>query len=802
MSEHNIEKVWNIKKVEKIPEIILERVQDKVLASLLAEREINTKQKIDDFLNPEIMGITSPYVFCDMEKSVQRVISAIEKGENIVIWGDFDADGVTSTAILYNTLKKIGAKVDYYIPNRKDENHGFNAKALIKLISQKRAKVIISVDCGTSNIEEIKLAKGLGVDIIVTDHHESGSELPDAFAIINPKAQNALQEDLTAYNIENLSQLAGCGVAFKLACALLDKKQEQEFAKELLALVAVGTVADVVPLLGENRYFVKAGLEEIQKGKHFGIKKLLEACGYEGNSYTSENIAFGVAPRINASGRLATAEVAFKVLVSEDKNEILKNIETLNRLNKERQELCENTFNEAISMLNTSENSSIIALYNNSWHIGVIGIVASKLVETFNKPVFLMTSDEKNPEMIRCSARSIPEVNLYEVIDANGELLEGYGGHTLAAGLTFDSTKTSFDTLKEVLNATVKDVLEDKIPKPKLDIDFELEPEDLNLEFLKKLEILEPFGEKNPNPVFCLKNLYFQGFRTIGANGNHLKITCEDESKKTWECLWWNKSEIDLPLKSSLEVAFYPRTNTFNNETIIQLSIQDIKSEYLKPEKTKHETKTEIKVYDHRKKLDILPQINDFAGQNGIELMLFAENKELVARLERFENLRAKIFNRFTPRKANHIMFFDYPPNKKIMHEIIKTSEPLAVHFMGMKSLCIEPLETLKNLSAMLKYSHNHKNGEFLIENVLLISGLDIEAVETALKLFLDIKMIDIVSRTGNLLKIEFLKSVEISRIKESLYFEEFTKNIENTTEFRKNIEKSTLKELDILVKM
>ncbi|MBQ7125564.1 DHH family phosphoesterase, partial [bacterium] len=279
---------------------------------LLISRGIKTEEEIHEFLNPLEMDITSPIVFTDMEKAIERLSRAIDSEEVIIIYGDFDADGVTSTSVLYKTLKYLGANVHYFIPDRENEGHGFDKKALIKLMTTVKPKVIISVDCGISDVDAVNFINTFKtIDVIITDHHEAPEELPKAYAIINPKAPNALDENLSSKQIEYLTYLAGCGVAFKVAQALLIKYEKTEFVYEILPFVAVGTVADVVPLLGENRYFVTKGLELISRGKHYGLKRLLESAGFDiTKGITSENIAFGVAPRINASGRLDTVDAA------------------------------------------------------------------------------------------------------------------------------------------------------------------------------------------------------------------------------------------------------------------------------------------------------------------------------------------------------------------------------------------------------------------------------------------------------------------------------------------------------------
>ena len=321
-------------------------VQDKLdkneplLKRLLALRGITGDEEIHDFLNPMEITITHPNAFCGMSDAADRIMSAIDNKEKILIYGDFDADGVTSTSLLLRTLRELGADVDYYIPDRENDGHGLNTKALVKIMTTKKPKLFITCDCGISNVEEVKFIKSFQKDVIITDHHEAPDVLPDALAIINPKAPFALDERLTASQINNLTALAGVGVAFKLAQALLERVNKLEFIYEILPYVAVGTVADVVPLIGENRYFVLKGLELISEGKHYGLKRLLESAGYNlDNGITAEQIAFGVAPRINASGRLDTVDAALKLMISDNKQEIELSLITLENFNKIRQAL-------------------------------------------------------------------------------------------------------------------------------------------------------------------------------------------------------------------------------------------------------------------------------------------------------------------------------------------------------------------------------------------------------------------------------------------------------------------------------
>lgn len=641
---------------------------------LLASRGITSQEDIQEFLNPLEMKLTHPKAFTDMEKAVERLSKAIDNGEKIVIHGDFDADGVTSTSLLYRTLKFLNADVNYFIPDREKEGHGFDTKALVKIMTTVKPKVILSCDCGISDVEAVNFLKSFKIDVIITDHHEAPEELPAAYAIINPKAPNSLDENLTAKQINSLCALAGVGVAFKVAQGLLEKYNKLEFISEILPYVAVGTVADIVPLIGENRYFVTKGLELISNGKHYGLTRLLESAGYKGD-ITSENIAFGVAPRINASGRLDTVEEALKVLISDNKQEIEMAIQSLNEFNKIRQELCQEMFAEADEMLKaeggTSRNPAII-LFNPKWHIGIVGIVASKLVEKYYKPTFLMTYSEETKQ-VRCSARSVEGINLYDVINTNSELLDGFGGHTMAAGLAFSTEKTSFETVKASLNKTIKEMTQGKEIKPFINIDLELNPNEIDVDLVNQISQLEPFGASNPSPIFSMKNLKIKQKRLMGENKDHLRLTCQAGTAE-FNCIRWQQGDVSLVNGDTLDIAFHPQINEYNGVTSVQLIIDDIHSEYLKEEE---QTLDKLKIYDHRKKTDIFSQVNDYVKNSKQNILVFAESKPVLDKLRPYEALYSRVISRDNLRPCDSLMLFDYPSDRNTLDKILsETNSP------------------------------------------------------------------------------------------------------------------------------
>ncbi len=786
-----INKIWKLKDKKETSSELVQAAGSKLLANLLVQRGIDTPQKIQDFLNPSQMKISSPFVFSDMQKAVDRIFEAINTNEKIIVYGDFDADGVTSTSLLYKTLKHLKANVEFYIPDRATENHGLNTKSLVKLIAKHKTKLLITVDCGISDVEEVNFANGFKLDVIITDHHEAPDILPEAYAILNPKAFDALKKDLSVEEIEALNQLAGVGVAFKLACALLEKVEDYDFVQEILPFVAVGTIADVVPLLYENRAFVETGLKLIEEGKHYGLSKLLEVGGYDiKNGVTSENIAFGVAPRINAAGRLDTVDNAVRLLVSENKAEIDICAQELDNLNRIRQDLCDNIYQEAIAMLQNEPPQESIILYNPEWHIGIIGIVASKLVENFYKPVFLMTKDE-NTGFVRCSSRSIPEVHIRNVIAENENLFEYFGGHSQAAGLVFDPAKSSFETVKHCLNNTIKNMLDGKILKPSILVDMELQPEEITIDLLNDIKRLEPFGEKNKTPVFMTKSFILNQFRTMGANNNHLKIFCESKEGKPFECVFWNHETLNIPQGKEFDVVYYPKLNVFNGISTIQLDLQDIKSEYMQKQEN-----NEFKLYDHRKKTDILNQINDYLLNTKVSTEIFAQSKNICETLKNHPAIYSRMKNRKNLSHCSQIMFFDYPASENLMKEIIQKTGSKIFHFMNYNNKKLDAQELIKNISGMLKYVSSNKNGEFNLKDISDYLSVSDEVTELCIDMFETMGMIEVISKNANNYKICFEHAVEFSKIKDNELFEELINEIEKIYNYRQTLYTMSLEEL------
>ena len=758
-----------------------EYVKDPLLCDLLLLRGIETQEDAKEFLHCEDMVLSSLDVFSDGQKAIDRIKKAIENQEKILIWGDFDADGVTSSALMHKTLKALGANYEIFIPDREKHGHGLNSKKLLELISKHKIKLLITVDCGISNSKEVMLLKSFGVDTIITDHHKLDGETPQAFAILNPQAPNSLKNDLELKQIKKLSMLAGVGVAYKLALALLEKDCDEE----LLILTCVGTISDVVPLLGENRTIVAKGLKLINQKLHKGIAMLFENNGRQ--NITSNDIAFVLTPRINAVGRLSTPDLAFNFLTEENESSLNFILEKLDNFNKIRQSLCENIYLEATDLAKDTKSDKAVVLYSKDWHIGIIGIVASKVMEDHLKPVFMITSDENN--IGRCSIRSIEGYNVYEILKDNADLFLGYGGHSLAGGFSFDMNLHSFDEIKQALLSTIDEIETPQSKKGILEADKFLNTNEINKDLVNKIGVLEPFGQNNPSPIFALKNAKLVDYKIIGKNFNHLKFSCNKDSTD-FECVKWGENSLEIPKDSIIDIAFSPRINVFNNQESIQLEIFDIFCEAYTPKKNDEA----LKIYDHRKKDDIIKQICEYLTRQGLDIAVWAKNIKTLEFLKGYPEIENKFYKEGQKHKS--IMFFDYPSNQDEFEEILKQIKPNRLHFM--KDNFNENIETsLKTLSGMLKFANNHKDGEIDIQKISQACGVSETFVQLALEIFEQTGAIEII----DIDKIAYKNPINIENIKQQTMYEILYEEFSKILEFKKHLAEDDLDKMYEFVK-
>jgi len=494
-----------------------------VTSRILINRGICDPRQAREFLNPSLDALSNPFDIQDMDKAVKRIEQAVKEGQHVTIYGDYDVDGMTASAVLYNFLSKNGCSVDVYLPHRHSEGYGINKSAL-EAIYEQGTDLIISVDCGITAIEETEYAKELGMDIIITDHHQCGAVLPDAIAVVNPRRNPELYGNY---------QLAGVGVAGKLVHALGGIKSLEEY----LDLICLGTIADVVPLIDENRILVAKGLEKVNKLPCPGIEALIDVSGLGKGKIDTGKVAFGLAPRLNAAGRIAHPKAGFLLLIAKSIDEALPLAHSLEENNRQRQAIESKVIKEAEEMIDDNvdlSTESIIILNNENWDSGVIGIAASKLTEKYNRPCILISVSEEEGTG---SARSIEGFDLYKALYSCKELFRRFGGHQQAAGFSILVSNIS-ELRKRLLDYARSNITEEMLV-PKYYYDVVLGPSDINYNLIKELEMLQPYGTGNPSPSFLLNDVTIEDSRKVGREGKHLKMSV-GLGQRLWDAIAFN----------------------------------------------------------------------------------------------------------------------------------------------------------------------------------------------------------------------------------------------------------------------
>lgn len=551
---------------EKLVDEICERYNlNKVIGKIIVNRHVVNDEDVRIFITPTRDDFHDPFLFKGMDIAVERIIKAINNKEKILIYGDYDVDGITSTTVLKKYLMDRGISVDTYIPNRLHEGYGLNKNA-IDTIKERNIDLIITVDCGISAIEEVDYAVSLGMDVIVTDHHEVGEKLPNALAVIDAKRKD---------NTYPFRSLAGVGVVFKLIQALSIKLEikPEEYLK-YLDLVCVGTISDIVPLEGENRTIAKLGLMLIKVTRNLGLRELIKSSGYK--EIDSNTISFGVAPRINACGRMGHEEEALKLFLAEDLESATKITKELNEYNTLRQSTEKAIYEEAIQEIdrNHLDEKNSIVLGGKGWHHGVIGIVSSKVTDKYYKPSILLSFED---DIAKGSGRSVPGFDLYEGLTKCEDLLEKYGGHSMAVGLTLK--KENLEKFKERFEQIAKEKnIKELVPI--IYIDDELKLKDINMDLVKGLSILEPFGEANKVPLFLIRNLKIDSIRAL-SEGRHLKLTLRDENFVI-NAIGFELGYLaeEYRIGDRIDVVGTLEINSFNGFRSIQINMKDIRKSY------------------------------------------------------------------------------------------------------------------------------------------------------------------------------------------------------------------------------
>lgn len=563
-------KKWEICEYEEeiVKKVASENQVSELIATILVNREVVDKREVEMFLNPTRNDFHNPYLMPDMEQAVARLETAIKENEKMIIYGDYDVDGVTSITVLKKFLKDRGmTNVGYYIPKRLDEGYGLNKDAIEK-ISEEGYKLIITVDCGITAMEEIAYAYSLGMEVIVTDHHEPLDEIPKAVAVIDCKRKDS------EYPFKGL---AGVGVVFKLTQAISQRLglEEKEYLK-YLDIVCVGTISDIVPLVDENRVISKLGLKLIAQTRCLGLKSLLDVNVGKNSVINANTVSFGIAPRINACGRIGYEQEAVKLFMTENWVEARETTEKLNQYNRTRQEIEKNIFEEAKEIIekNSMQNNNTIVIGKEGWHHGVIGIVASKITEIYFKPTILIGFEDG---IGKGSGRSVPGFDLHEALHSLGGYLEKYGGHEMAVGVTVKQEK--FQEFAERLEEKAKEAHTEQIV-PIISIDKEITPKELTIEMAESLLELEPYGTSNKTPIFLIKGLKIDSIRTL-VEGKHLKLTLQDGTNII-NCIGFNLGSYadEFLLGDKVDIIGNVEINVFNNIKNIQINMKDMRKSY------------------------------------------------------------------------------------------------------------------------------------------------------------------------------------------------------------------------------
>lgn len=646
----------NVKKEKLMKELNI----TSLVAALLVNRGIDSPEEASAFLYGKEQTFHDPFSLIGMDITVSRINEAIKKSEPILIFGDYDADGVTSTSVMMMTLQELGANVQYYIPNRFTEGYGPNEQAF-RHAAENGVKLIITVDTGISAIHEANVAKELGVDLIITDHHEPGPVLPDALAIIHPKLENS------PYPFRDL---AGVGVAFKLAHALLGKMPEH-----LLELAAIGTIADLVPLIGENRLIAKRGIDYLKRTSNLGLQALLQQTKTDPSAINEESIGFLIGPRLNAAGRLDSADIAVDLLLTRDSYEAQTIAEEIEELNKQRQAIVNEIAAEAFKEVEEKypiEENAVIVVGKPGWNAGVIGIVASKLVDRFYRPAIVLSIDEEKG-LAKGSARSIVGFDLFQNLSTCRDILPHFGGHPMAAGMTL--SLKDVDLLRDRLNQLANEQLSEEDFIPVTQLDGEMELSEVDLAAIEEMQLLSPFGVNNPKPRIKLKDSNIAQMKKIGADQNHLKLVLE-ENGVSLDGVGFGLGHLydEVSPHSKLSVIGEIAINEWNNMRKPQIFLQDL-------------SVTEWQLFDYRglKRLDKLVEM-------ALEGKWVVFNEKNLQKLEML-NTNALLID--TVEKASeqnvteaNLILVDLPPTRELLISLLQGKKParIYVHFHSEES--------------------------------------------------------------------------------------------------------------------
>jgi single-stranded-DNA-specific exonuclease len=679
-----------------------------LVAQTLVRRGITTPEAARLFLHPDRV---SPVPFPGIEPAVDRILQAIEKQEQICVWGDFDVDGQSSTSLLVQTLQGLGANVIYYIPIRGKESHGVHIESL-KPILDSGAQLILTCDTGITAYEAIDYINSRGADVVITDHHDLGETLPNAKAVVNPKL---LPE---GHVLENL---AGVGVAYKLAEALLSQRSKVEgqlSAEDLLDLVALGLIADVALLKGETRALAQRGIQALRRTKRTGLKVMAELSRTGLETLTEETIGFTFAPRLNALGRLSDANPAVELLNTHDAARARVLATQIEGLNSQRRLLTSQVYEAAEALLRDDPHlltEPAIVLAHQNWPGGVVGIVANRLVERYHKPVLLLT--ETDDGILRGSARSVEGLHITDAIATQKDLLLGFGGHPMAAGMAL--TRENLPAFRKGLGRAVEKQLGSMVrEEPTLQVDAWLHLDEINLELATALEALAPFGAGNPSLTLATRNVKMKSVTAIGKEKEHLKLRVEDESGNLADLLWWGGAGEEQPEEGSIfDISYSLRASTFRGEKQISLQFEEFRVVKEPPIDLR---KKQIEVVDYRmESTSLLATLLEQAPG----LQIWAEGTE-----------KDKGKTRYQLQPANELVIYSTPPSPQDLRLALETTRPARVYLFAVATQQEKTDAFLSRLAGLAKFVINQREGRVAVRELAGVTGQRENAVQIGLE--------------------------------------------------------------------
>jgi single-stranded-DNA-specific exonuclease len=686
---------WVEPSVVEVPQALQAAVGGHPLvAQTLVRRGITDVEGARAFLDPNRYKPAPSTDLPNLARAVQRLERAIQQGERICVWGDFDVDGQTSTTVLVSTLQDLGATVRYHIPIRAKESHGVNLPVLKRIIAD-GIDVLLTCDTGVSSHEAISYALSQGVDVIVTDHHDLPPTLPEAHAVVNPKMLSATHP---------LRELSGVGCAYKLVELLYDQAGRPADAAQHLDLVALGLVADVSVQTGDTRYLIQRGLEALRHTERLGLQVMIELAGLNPDWLTEGHIGFQLAPRLNALGRLADANPIVELLTTDDVTRARTLATELEGLNAQRKLLCDQVFQAAQAQIERDSSLleyAALVLSHPTWPAGVIGIVAGRLAERYHRPTILITTP---PDKLgRGSARSIEGCDIRAAIAAQAELLHGFGGHPMAAGLSIDSERIT--EFRRALSRTISEMCEGIAEKPKLRIDAYLPLSDLSLELVEEIERLAPFGSGNPPLTLATKDLSLVSHTSIGRNGEHLQLIVEDKAGNTRKVLWWRGAGEPLP-EGRFDLAYTVRASDYRGQRDVQ--IEWIHAHPIeKPATLLRPTAPTIEIVDYRQELGPKKTLRQLQEQEDVQVWAEADARAEVNGRGRHELSPAQAFAIWT-----------VPPGPAELRDALKKVSPERVYLFGVNPGLDDLEGFLQRLASLTKHALNAKGGQVRISTL------------------------------------------------------------------------------------